>query len=86
MRFLWRDDNVSAVTSGRRKSRRRLHECLPEAKCAQLSLQEHYNQITLQNPLALLPVLRKRKLATDRAQEPRKKPSLSRNMHCVLPV
>ena len=64
----WRDDNVSAVISGRRESRRRLHECLPGAKCAQLSLQEHYyNQITLQNPLALLPVLRKRKLATDRA-------------------
>ena len=42
-------------------------ECLPGNRGSSLSLQEHYNQIALQSPLALLPALRKRKLAADRA-------------------
>ena len=63
----WRDDNSSLVASGRREARRRMFESLPGNKGSSLSLQEHYNQIALQSPLALLPALRKRKLAADRA-------------------
>ncbi|CAE7230724.1 unnamed protein product [Symbiodinium sp. CCMP2592] len=62
----WHADNARTVASGRRESRRRLTECLPSVPGTGLSLHEHYNQIALQSPLALLPVLRKRKLATDR--------------------
>ncbi|CAE7505645.1 FCPC [Symbiodinium sp. CCMP2592] len=62
----WHADNARTVASGRREARRRLTECLPSVPGTGLSLHEHYNQIALQSPLALLPVLRKRKLATDR--------------------
>ncbi|CAE7293449.1 FCPC [Symbiodinium sp. CCMP2592] len=56
----WHADNARTVASGRRESRRRLTECLPSVPGTGLSLHEHYNQIALQSPLALLPVLRKR--------------------------
>ncbi|CAE7235547.1 unnamed protein product [Symbiodinium sp. CCMP2592] len=62
----WHTDVSGLVASGRREARRRLTECLPGVPGTGLSLHEHYNQIALQSPLALLPVLRKRKLATDR--------------------
>ncbi|CAE7032383.1 unnamed protein product [Symbiodinium sp. CCMP2592] len=62
----WHTDVSRLVASGRREARRRLTECLPGVPGTGLSLHEHYNQIALQSPLALLPVLRKRKLATDR--------------------
>ena len=62
----WQSDTKSAVASARREAKRRLSETLPCDRSAGLSLQQHYNQIASQSPLALLPALRKRKLAVDR--------------------
>jgi len=63
----WQRDTLSIVLNGRREARRRLTESLSGSGSSQISLQQHYNQITLQSPLALLPALRKRKLAVERA-------------------
>ncbi|CAE7844911.1 unnamed protein product, partial [Symbiodinium sp. KB8] len=62
----WQSDTKSTVASARREAKRRLSETLPCDRSAGLSLQQHYNQIASQSPLALLPALRKRKLAVDR--------------------
>ncbi|CAE7842424.1 unnamed protein product, partial [Symbiodinium necroappetens] len=62
----WQEDTKSIVASARREAKRRLSETLPCDRSVSLSLQQHYNQIASQSPLALLPALRKRKLAVDR--------------------
>ncbi|CAE7201458.1 LMP1, partial [Symbiodinium sp. KB8] len=65
----WQADNKSIVASARREAKRRLSETLPGDRSVGLSLQQHYNQIASQSPLALLPALRKRKLAVDRTMD-----------------
>ena len=62
----WQEDTKSTVANARREAKRRLSETFPCNRSAELSLQQHYNQIASQSPLALLPALRKRKLAVDR--------------------
>ena len=62
----WQTDCHGAVRAARRDAKRRISECLPGANAPTSSLQDHYNKLATQNPLALLPALKKRKSASER--------------------
>ncbi|CAE6914886.1 PARP6, partial [Symbiodinium sp. CCMP2456] len=59
----WQKECHGAVRAARRDAKRRITECLPGSDASTSSLQEHYNKLASQNPLALLPTLKKRKEA-----------------------
>ena len=61
----WQSDARSLVSAGRRNARRLMYETLPGSGVSSGSLQDHYDNVTRQNPLALLPSLRKRKRSID---------------------